>query len=416
MDNTALTALQYGFDTFYFLICGALVMWMAAGFAMLESGLVRAKNTTEILTKNIALYAVASVMYLVIGYHIMYSSPEGGILPSLGFLLGEENSVESVLGGGDDAPYYSARSDFFFQVVFAATCMSIVSGAVAERMKLWAFLAFAVVMTGFIYPVQGFWKWGSGFLNEAGFLDFAGSGVVHMAGAAAALAGVLLLGARKGKYGANGQVNAIPGANLPIATLGAFILWMGWFGFNGGSQLKMSTIEDANAVAQVFVNTNMAAAGGLIAAMIVARILFGKSDLTMALNGALAGLVAITAEPLTPSALQATLIGGVGGVLVVFSILGLDKLKLDDPVGAISVHGSAGIWGLLAVVLTNPDATLGAQLLGLVCIFAWVFIASLIVWSIIKLVIGLRVTEEEEYEGVDIAECGMEAYPEFTKS
>ncbi|MDX1367991.1 ammonium transporter [Pseudomonas sp.] len=416
MDNTALTALQYGFDTFYFLICGALVMWMAAGFAMLEAGLVRAKNTTEILTKNIALYAVASVMYLVIGYHIMYSSPEGGILPSLGFLLGEENSVESVLAGGDDAPYYSARSDFFFQVVFAATCMSIVSGAVAERMKLWAFLAFAVVMTGFIYPVQGFWKWGSGFLNEAGFLDFAGSGVVHMAGAAAALAGVLLLGARKGKYGANGQVNAIPGANLPIATLGAFILWMGWFGFNGGSQLKMSTIEDANAVAQVFVNTNMGAAGGLIAAMIVARILFGKSDLTMALNGALAGLVAITAEPLTPSALQATLIGGVGGVLVVFSILGLDKLKLDDPVGAISVHGVAGIWGLLAVVLTNPDATLGAQLLGLVCIFAWVFIASLIVWSIIKLVIGLRVTEEEEYEGVDIAECGMEAYPEFTKS
>jgi Amt family ammonium transporter len=416
MDNTALTALQYGFDTFYFLVCGALVMWMAAGFAMLEAGLVRAKNTTEILTKNIALYAVASVMYLVIGYHIMYSSPEGGILPSLGFLLGEENSVESVLAGGDDAPYYSARSDFFFQVVFAATCMSIVSGAVAERMKLWAFLAFAVVMTGFIYPVQGFWKWGSGFLNSAGFLDFAGSGVVHMAGAAAALAGVLLLGARKGKYGVNGQVNAIPGANLPMAALGTFILWMGWFGFNGGSQLKMSTIEDANAVANVFVNTNMAAAGGLIAALIVARILFGKADLTMALNGALAGLVAITAEPLTPTALQATLIGGVGGVLVVFSILGLDKLKLDDPVGAISVHGVVGIWGLLAVCLTNGDASLGAQLLGIGSIFAWVFIASLIVWSIIKLVIGLRVTEEEEYEGVDIAECGMEAYPEFTKN
>ena len=414
MDNTALTALQYGFDTFYFLICGALVMWMAAGFAMLESGLVRAKNTTEILTKNIALYAVASVMYLVIGYHIMYSSPEGGILPSLGFLIGDENTVEAVLAGGDDAPYYSARSDFFFQVVFAATCMSIVSGAVAERMKLWAFLAFAVVMTGFIYPVQGFWKWGSGFLNSAGFLDFAGSGVVHMAGAAAALAGVLLLGARKGKYGANGQVNAIPGANLPLATLGTFILWMGWFGFNGGSQLKMSTIEDANAVAQVFTNTNMAAAGGLIAALIVARILFGKADLTMALNGALAGLVAITAEPLTPSALQATLIGGVGGVLVVFSILGLDKLKLDDPVGAISVHGVVGIWGLLAVCLTNSDASLGAQLLGIGSIFAWVFIASLIVWGILKAVMGLRVSEEEEYEGVDIAECGMEAYPEFT--
>ncbi|MEO4048451.1 ammonium transporter [Pseudomonas sp. CAU 1711] len=414
MDNTALTALQYGFDTFYFLMCGALVMWMAAGFAMLESGLVRAKNTTEILTKNIALYAVASVMYMLIGYHIMYSSPEGGILPSLGFLLGDENAVEAVTAGGDDAPYYSARSDFFFQVVFAATCMSIVSGAVAERMKLWAFLTFAVVMTGFIYPIQGFWKWGSGFLNTAGFLDFAGSGVVHMAGAAAALAGVLLLGARKGKYGANGQINAIPGANLPLATLGTFILWMGWFGFNGGSQLKMSTIEDANAVANVFVNTNMAAAGGLIVALVVARILFGKADLTMALNGALAGLVAITAEPLTPTALQATLIGAVGGVLVVFAIVGLDKLKLDDPVGAISVHGVVGIWGLLAVCLTNGDASLGAQLLGIGSIFAFVFISSLVVWSIIKLAIGLRVSEEEEYEGVDIAECGMEAYPEFT--
>ena len=414
MDNTALTALQYGFDTFYFLICGALVMWMAAGFAMLEAGLVRAKNTTEILTKNVALFAIASVMYLLVGYTIMYSSPEGGILPSLGFLIGDEHSVEAVLAGGEDAPYYAARSDFFFQIVFAATCMSIVSGAVAERMKLWAFIAFAVVMTGIIYPVQGFWKWGGGFLDAAGFLDFAGSSVVHMAGATAALAGVLLLGARKGKYGAKGQINAIPGANLPLATLGMFILWMGWFGFNGGSQLKMSTIEDANAVAQVFVNTNMGAAGGLIAALIVARILFGKTDLTMAINGALAGLVSITAEPLTPSALQATLIGGVGGVLVVFSILALDKIRIDDPVGAISVHGVAGIWGTLAVCLTNGEATLGAQLLGIVSIFAWVFIASLIVWAIIKAVFGLRVSEEEEYEGVDLAECGMEAYPEFT--
>jgi len=414
MDNTALTALQYGFDTFYFLICGALVMWMAAGFAMLEAGLVRAKNTTEILAKNVALFAIACIMYLLIGYYIMYSSPEGGILPSFGFLIGDENSVESVLAGGEDAPYYAARSDFFFQIVFAATCMSIVSGAVAERMKLWSFIAFAVVMTAVIYPVQGFWKWGGGFLDAAGFLDFAGSSVVHMAGAAAALAGVILLGARKGKYGANGQVNAIPGANLPLATLGMFILWMGWFGFNGGSQLKMSTIEDANAVAQVFVNTNMAAAGGLIAALIVARILFGKADLTMAINGALAGLVSITAEPLTPTALQATLIGGVGGVLVVFAILGFDKIKVDDPVGAISVHGAAGIWGTLAVCLTNPESSLGAQLLGIACIFAWVFIASLIVWSIIKAVVGLRVSEEEEYDGVDLVECGMEAYPEFT--
>ncbi|UNG19156.1 ammonium transporter [Stutzerimonas zhaodongensis] len=414
MDSTALIPVQYGLDTFYFLICGALVMWMAAGFSMLEAGLVRAKNTAEILTKNIVLYAVASIMYLLIGYYIMYSSPDGGILPSLGFLIGDENAVDVVAAGGEDAPYYSTRADFFFQVVFAATCMSVVSGAVAERMKLWAFIAFAVVMTGVIYPVQGFWKWGGGFLDAAGFLDFAGSGMVHMAGASAALAGVLLLGPRKGKYGPNGQINAIPGANLPLATLGAFILWMGWFGFNGGSQLKMSTIEDANAVAQVFTNTNMAAAGGLVAALITARLLFGKSDLTMVLNGALAGLVAITAEPLTPSALQSVMIGGVGGVLVVFSILGLDKLKLDDPVGAISVHGVVGMWGLLAVPLTNADATFGAQLLGLVSIFAWVFIASLIVWGILKAVMGLRVSEEEEYEGVDVVECGLEAYPEFT--
>jgi Amt family ammonium transporter len=414
MDSTALIPVQYGLDTFYFLICGALVMWMAAGFSMLEAGLVRAKNTAEILTKNIVLYAVASIMYLLIGYYIMYSSPDGGILPSLGFLIGDENAVDVVAAGGEDAPYYSTRADFFFQVVFAATCMSVVSGAVAERMKLWAFIAFAVVMTGVIYPVQGFWKWGGGFLDAAGFLDFAGSGLVHMAGASAALAGVLLLGPRNGKYGPNGQINAIPGANLPLATLGAFILWMGWFGFNGGSQLKMSTIEDANAVAQVLTNTNMAAAGGLVAALITARLLFGKSDLTMVLNGALAGLVAITAEPLTPTALQSVLIGGVGGVVVVFSILGLDKLKLDDPVGAISVHGVVGMWGLLAVPLTNADATFGAQLLGLVSIFAWVFIASLIVWGILKAVIGLRVSEEEEYEGVDVVECGLEAYPEFT--
>ena len=408
--------IKYALDTFYFLICGALVMWMAAGFAMLEAGLVRAKNTTEILTKNVALFAIACTMYLLVGYHIMYSSPEGGIFPSFGVLIGAENTVEDVLAGGDDAPYYSVASDFFFQVVFVATAMSIVSGAVAERMKLFAFLVFAVIMTGFIYPIQGFWKWGGGFLNEAGFLDFAGSGVVHMTGATAALAGVLLLGARKGKYGSNGQINAIPGANLPLATLGMFILWLGWFGFNGGSQLVVSNISDANAVAQIFVNTNAAAAGGLIAGLVVARILFGKADLTMALNGALAGLVAITAEPLTPSGLQATLIGAVGGVIVVFSVLALDKLKIDDPVGAISVHGVVGIWGLLAVCLTNNDASLTAQLMGIVVIFLWVFIASLIVWSIIKLVMGLRVSEEEEYEGVDISECGMEAYPEFTSS
>jgi Amt family ammonium transporter len=292
--------------------------------------------------------------------------------------------------------------------------MSIVSGAVAERMKLWAFLAFAVVMTGFIYPMEGYWKWGGGFLDGLGFLDFAGSGVVHMTGAVAALAGVLLLGARKGKYGPNGEINAIPGANMPLATLGMFILWLGWFGFNGGSELKVSDVGEANAVAMVFVNTNMAAAGGVIAALIVSKLLFGKADLTMALNGALAGLVAITAEPLTPSALEATIIGAVGGVLVVFAILTLDKMKIDDPVGAISVHGVVGVWGLLAVVFTNPDATLTAQLIGIATIFAWVFGASFVTWLAIKAVMGLRVTEEEEYEGVDLTECGLEAYPEFT--
>ncbi|WP_067582699.1 ammonium transporter [Endozoicomonas ascidiicola] len=404
--------LSYALDTFYFLVCGALVMWMAAGFAMLEAGLVRSKNTVEILTKNIALFAIACTMYLLCGYQIMYpGANEGGIMPLFGTLIGADNTVDDVTSG--DA-YYSVLSDFFFQVVFVATAMSIVSGAVAERMKLWAFLVFAVFMTGFIYPVQGFWKWGSGFLNAAGFQDFAGSGVVHMAGASAALAGVLLLGARKGKYGANGAVNAMPGANLPMATLGTFILWLGWFGFNGGSQLQITGVENANAVAQIFVNTNAAAAGGVIAALIVARLLFGKADLTMALNGALAGLVAITAEPLTPSALGSTLIGAVGGSIVVFSILALDKLKIDDPVGAISVHGVVGIWGLLAVPLTNSDATFGAQLLGAGVIFAWVFGASLIVWGVIKAIMGLRISEEEEYEGADLTECGMEAYPEFT--
>ncbi|MDH5301459.1 MAG: ammonium transporter [Gammaproteobacteria bacterium] len=410
----AVKELSYALDTFYFLMSGALVMWMAAGFAMLEAGMVRAKNTAEILAKNVALFAIACVMYLLFGYAIMYGGDAGAIIPNFGALIGDDHTQAAVIAGGEGAPYYSKMADFFFQVVFVATAMSIVSGAVAERMKLWAFLGFAVVMTGFIYPVQGFWKWGGGFLNELGFLDFAGSGVVHLCGAAAALAGVLVLGARKGKYGPNGEINAIPGANMPLATLGTFILWMGWFGFNGGSELKISDVGEANSVAQVFVNTNMAAAGGVIAAMIVARLLFGKTDLTMALNGALAGLVAITAEPLTPMPLTATAIGAVGGALVVFSILALDKLKIDDPVGAISVHGVVGIWGLLAVVLTNEKATMVAQLTGIATIFVWVFGASLVVWLLLKAVIGIRVSEEEEFNGVDVAECGMEAYPEFT--
>jgi Amt family ammonium transporter len=405
--------LSYALDTFYFLICGVLVMWMAAGFSMLEAGLVRSKNTAEILTKNIALFAIACTMYLLVGYYIMYSSSAGGFLPNLGFLLGGENSVDAVTAGGDDAPYYSMRADFFFQVVFVATAMSIVSGAVAERMKLWAFLAFAVVMTAVIYPVSGYWTWGGGWISAVGFSDYAGSGIVHLAGAAAALAGVLILGPRKGKYGKDGSIRAIPGANLPLATLGTFILWMGWFGFNGGSELKVSDVASANNMAQVLVNTNAAAAGGVIAALILAKLWFRKADLTMALNGALAGLVAITAEPLAPSAIGAMLIGMVGGVIVVASIVMLDKLKLDDPVGAISVHGVVGIWGCLAVPLSNDGATFGAQIIGIVGIFAWVFLASLIVWLIIKAIMGIRVTEEEEYEGVDIAECGLEAYPEF---
>ncbi len=405
---------RYALDTFYFLVMGAFVMWMAAGFSMLESGLVRSKNTAEILTKNVGLYAIACIMYMLMGYNIMYSGTDSSFWPGLGGLLGaDDNTAEAVLAGGDDAPYYSGLSDFFFQVVFVATAMSIVSGAIAERMKLWAFFLFAIVMTGFIYPVQGFWKWGGGFLDAKGFLDFAGSGVVHLCGAAAALAGVLLLGPRKGKYTKDGKVNAIPGANLPLATLGTFILWLGWFGFNGGSELIISNVAEANAVSLVIVNTNMAAAGGVIAALLTARILFGKADLTMTLNGALAGLVAITAEPLTPTPIFATMIGAIGGILVVFSIIGLDKLKIDDPVGAISVHGVVGCWGLMAVTLTNGDASLGAQLLGLVTIFLWTFIMSLIVWAIIKAVMGIWVSEEEEYQGLDVGECGVEAYPEF---
>lgn len=414
--------LQYAMDTFYFLICGVLVMWMAAGFSMLEAGLVRAKNTTEILTKNVALYSIACIMYLVCGYAFMY----GGEFFLSGIGGVDVDATLTSLAGREDgftgAAVYSTASDFFFQVVFVATAMSIVSGAVAERMKLWAFLAFAVVMTGFIYPVHGSWTWGAEGMfginldDQFGFSDFAGSGIVHMAGAAAALAGVLLLGARKGKYSKDGKVNAIPGANMPLATLGTLILWMGWFGFNGGSVLKLGDISNANAVAVVFLNTNAAAAAGAVAALALSVVLFRKADLTMALNGALAGLVAITAEPSTPSALQATLFGAVGGVLVVASIIGLDKLKIDDPVGAISVHGVVGLFGLLLVPLSKEGTTFVGQLIGAGAIFAWVFVTSLLVWYVLKLVMGIRVSEEAEYEGVDASECGIEAYPEFVAS
>lgn len=403
MENTIIE-LKFSLDTFYFLISGILVMWMAAGFAMLEAGLVRSKNTAEILTKNVALYSIACTMFLLVGYNIMYvDNAEGGFIPSIGALIGTQAA---------DADH-SLESDFFFQVVFVATAMSIVSGAVAERMKLWAFLGFAVVLTGFIYPIEGYWTWGGGFLSEMGFVDFAGSAIVHGAVAAAALAGVLILGARKGKYGKNGEIYPIPGSNLPLATLGTFILWMGWFGFNGGSQLLLSDKENATAVGQILLNTNAAAAMGAIAALFVCKILWGKSDLTMVLNGALAGLVVITADPLSPSPLMACLLGLLGGSLVVFSIIALDKVKIDDPVGAISVHGVCGALGIMLVPLTNGDASFVNQLIGLVCILAFVFVASFIVWTVLNKTMGIRVTEEEELNGMDQHDCGIEAYPEF---
>jgi len=401
MENQILE-LQYAIDTFYFLVMGALVMWMAAGFSMLEAGLVRSKNTAEILTKNIGLFAIACTMYMVYGYDVMY---------------GGDAFLSGISGQGES---YSNAADFYFQVVFVATSMSIVSGAVAERMKLFTFFAFAVIFTTVIYPLEGSWTWGGASvfglysLSDFGFYDFAGSGIVHMAGAAAALAGVLLLGARKGKYDKDGKSMPILGANLPLATLGTFILWMGWFGFNGGSVLAMASKESADTVAMVFINTNAAAAGGVIAALLFAKLWFGKADLTMTLNGALAGLVAITAGPDTPSVLVATVIGAIGGILVVLSIVWLDrKLRIDDPVGAISVHGVVGLWGLLAVPLTNSDVTFTGQLVGAVTIFVWVFVASGVVWFALKTVMGIRVTKEDEEEGADISECGLEAYPEF---
>ena len=402
MENQILE-LQYALDTFYFLVMGALVMWMAAGFSMLEAGLVRSKNTAEILTKNIGLFAIACTMYMVYGYDLMYG---GGLL------------LDGISGEGET---YSNAADFYFQVVFVATAMSIVSGAVAERMKLFSFFVFAAIFTTIIYPMEGLWTWGGASVfgiyslgDDFGFLDFAGSGIVHMAGAAAALAGVLILGPRKGKYDKDGNSKPMLGANLPLATLGTFILWMGWFGFNGGSVLAMASKESADAVAMVFLNTNAAAAGGVIASLLLAKAWFGKADLTMALNGALAGLVAITAGPDTPSALVATLIGAVGGLIVVLSIVWLDReLKIDDPVGAISVHGVVGLWGLLAVPLTNSSASFLGQLVGAGTIFVWVFGTSLLLWLGLKSAMGIRVSDEEEEDGVDLSECGLEAYPEF---
>ena len=406
-----MTELEFALNTFYLLMSGALVMWMAAGFTMLEAGLVRSKNAAEIVTKNFGLFSIACVMYLVCGFFIMYPGDSAVSAWIPGFSLGYLG-----LGMGDqDMSYgsYSEASDFFFQVVFVATAMSIVSGAVAERMKLLPFFAFAVVLTGFIYPVQGYWKWGGGGLDALGYTDFAGSGVVHLCGAAAALAAVSILGARKGKYGADGSVYAIPGSNIPVAALGALILWLGWFGFNGGSQLAINTAADAIAVGQVFLNTNMAAAGGVLGALFASKILNGKADVTMAINGAIAGLVAITAAPDTPTGGLATLIGIIGGVIVYFSIIILDtKLKIDDPVGAISAHGTVGIWGIMATPLSGAGA-FGTQFIGVIVIFAWVFVTSFIVLKILDTLVGIRATDADEELGLDKAEIGVEAYPDF---
>jgi len=398
------------FNTLSFLVHGFLVMWMAAGFAMLEAGLVRTKNTSIQLLKNIALYSIAGLMFWLVGYNLMYMDVDGGVFGTfLPWAASDPGITADGFTGGD----YAAGSDWFFQMVFVATTASIVSGTVAERIKLWPFLAFTLVLTAIIYPIQGSWHWGGGWLAEMGFADFAGSTLVHSVGGWAALAGALLLGARKGKYGPDGRVNPIPGANLPLATVGTFILWLGWFGFNGGSQLAMGSAADVRDIASIYINTNLAAAAGVIVAMALTQLIYKKVDLTMALNGALAGLVSITAEPLAPSPLWAITVGGIGGALVVFAVPFFDKLKIDDVVGALSVHLVAGIWGTLAVPFSNGDASFGVQVIGIVAIGAFAFAASAIVWVALKYTVGIRVSEEEEDLGLDKAELGLEAYPEF---
>jgi len=398
-------ASKFVFNTFLFLVTGFLVMWMAAGFTMLEVGMVRTKNVAMQCTKNIGLYSIAGLMFWVVGYNLMYDGVDGGFLGSFLPKVIPEPSQDT----GD----YAAASDWFFQMVFCATAASIVSGTLAERIKLWPFLIFVAVLCGFIYPIQGAWKWGAGWLDNLGFLDFAGSTIVHSTGGWAALVGALIVGARAGKYGPGGAVNAIPGSSMPLATLGTFILWLGWFGFNGGSQLALGSIEDASAVSRIFVNTNLAAAGGTVVAMLLAQLIYGKVDLTFALNGALAGLVSITAEPLTPSPLLAILIGGVGGVIVVLTVPLLDKLKIDDVVGAIPVHLIAGIWGTLAVPITNPAGSFVTQLIGIGAIGAFVVISSTVVWLALRLTTGVRPSLEQESNGLDMSEIGLEAYPEF---
>ena len=403
-------------NSLLFLMAGFLVMFMACGFCMLEAGLVRSKNTTMQLTKNISLFSIAAVGYYLLGYNLMYPlgtwSVDGVFSGVIGVAVMEAVGISA--DKADDISYATTGSDYFFQLMFCAATASIVSGALAERVKLWPFLLFTLILTAFIYPLQASWKWGGGFLDEMGFLDFAGSTVVHSVGGWAALAGALILGPRIGKY-KDGKVVPMPGANLPIATLGVFILWLGWFGFNGGSQLAMGTVGDIADVSRIFANTNAAAAGGAIAALILTQVVYGKVDLTMVLNGALAGLVSITAEPLTPTLGAATLIGAVGGLIVVFSVPLLDKFKIDDVVGAIPVHLIAGIWGTLAVPVTNSDASFGTQIVSILIVGAFTFVASAVVWFIIKAVVGIRVSEEDEIAGLDTSELGMDAYPDFSK-
>ena len=401
----------YIMTTLLFCMAGFLVFFMAAGFAMLEGGLVRSKNVTMQMTKNIALFSIAAIMYWLVGFNTMYPGDFNGY-----FAIGGQTVLDAVGVSAADAAldYASVGSDFFFQLVFVAATASIVSGAVAERIKLWPFLIFVIVLTGFMYPISGSWKWGGGWLDAAGFQDFAGSTVVHSVGGWAALAGVIVLGPRLGKY-KDGRVNPMPGSNLALATLGTFILWLGWFGFNGGSQLAMGTVGDVSDVSRIFANTNMAAAAGAVTALVLSQLLYKKPDLTMVLNGALAGLVSITAEPLAPTLFGALWIGAVGGVIVVLTVPLLDKLKLDDVVGAIPVHLFAGIWGTLAVIFYNSDATLGGQLMGIIAYGVFTFVASLVVWFILKAAMGIRVGEEEEIVGLDMSELGMEAYPDFTK-
>ena len=407
--------IAFALDTFYAVMAGALVMFMAAGFTMLEAGLVQKKDVSEIVTKNIGLYSIACIMYLVCGFVLMYPSGAllDGIIPAIGTSVGLSTSLPNEEIGMPYGMDYSQQADFFFQVVFVATAMSIVSGAVAGRMKLVPFFLFAVVLTGFIYPIQGYWNWGGGFLSELGYSDYAGSGTVHLCGAAAALAVALVLGPRKGKYADDGSSLPMPGSNIPMAALGVWILWLGWFGFNGGSELIVSTEASAIAVSQVFLNTNMAASGGVVAAILISLIRTGKMDVTMAMNGAIAGLVAITAGPSAPSAGAAVLIGAAGGALVYFSILFFDnKLKIDDPVGAISAHGIVGILGVMVVPLTS-DASFFTQFIGVISIAGFTFVASLAAISVINAVLPIRASDEEQYVGLDVSEIGVEAYPEF---